>query len=532
MKPIRIVSMILVCALVSIARGSAGENGRKPNFLVILADDMGFSDAGCYGGEIETPNLNRLAANGLRFTQFYNTARCWPSRACILTGYYAQQVRMDPPKGRLPKWTRVLPHYLKPAGYRCYHSGKWHLFGAPLVGADGGFDHSYRIDDQDRHFAPEKHAENGHSLPPVAPDSGFYAPRVIADHAIGYLKEHARSHPNQPFFQYLAFTTPHFPLQALPEDIERYRDRYAEGWDIFRDRRWRRQRELGILECALSAREARTVPGWNLTPKELQNRIGPMESARAVAWNELSDPQKKFQAVKMAIHAAMVDRIDREIGRVLAQLKEMGAFEDTVIIFASDNGASAEQIIRGDGHDPFAPPGSAKSFLCLGPGWSTMANTPFRKHKSWVHEGGITTPLIVHWTNGITGRGDLRHDSGHLIDIVPTLLELAGVQPSEAWNGVPAPKLPGRSLIPQFARDGAGAHDPLFFSHEGHRALRVGDWKLVSSRGNANQWELYDLASDRSETVDLAAKQPYRVRIMAAQWRDLDVKFSQQAGRE
>lgn len=513
-------------------QGNAAETARKPNFLVILADDMGFSDAGCYGGEIETPNLDRLAASGLRFTQFYNTARCWPSRACILTGYYAQQVRMDPQNGRLPRWTRLLPHYLKPAGYRCYHSGKWHVSGAPRILVDGGFDRGFRIDDQDRHFNPQTLAENGQVLPPVVPDSGFYDARAIADHAIAYLKEHVRDHPDRPFFQYLAFTTPHFPLHALPEDLARYRDRYVDGWDIFRERRWKKQRTLGIVNCALSPREPRTVPSWNLTPQEIKQQVGPMESAYGVPWNELSDIQKKFQSVKMAIHAAMVDRIDREIGRVLDQLKAMEALDDTVIFFASDNGASAEEMIRGDGHDPLAPPGSAKSFLCLGPGWSTTANTPFRKHKSWVHEGGIATPLIVQWTRGISERGNLRRDPGHLIDIVPTVLDLAGVQPSTIWNGVTAPRLAGRSLVPQFAHDGAGAHEPLFFSHEGHRALRVGDWKLVSSRENSDTWELYNLANDRSEIIDLASKQPNRVRSMAAQWQNLDTTFRREAAAE
>src|SRR4051812_7900719 len=195
----------------------AAEPGR-PNVLLILADDMGFSDAGCYGGEIQTPNLDRLAANGLRFTQFYNTARCWPTRASLLTGYYAQQVRMDPPQGRIPQWTRVLPHYLKPLGYRCYHSGKWHLTGAPKAVRDAGFDHSYKIDDHARYFAPQAHSEDDRRLPPVTPGSGYYATTAIADHAIRCLKEHSEQHADKPFFQYLAFTSPHFPLHALPED--------------------------------------------------------------------------------------------------------------------------------------------------------------------------------------------------------------------------------------------------------------------------------------------------------------------------
>jgi arylsulfatase A-like enzyme len=526
-KSLVVIGIILLAQAGSPSR-AAGRDG-KPNFLVILADDMGFSDAGCHGGEIETPNLDRLAADGLRFTRFYNTARCWPSRAALLTGYYPQQVRMDPPEGRLPPWTRVLPHYLKPLGYRSYHSGKWHLSGAPRPVADGGFDHSYMLDDFDRSFAPKKHSEDDRPLPAVAPGGGYYMTTAIAGHAIRCLKEHARDHPDKPFFQYLAFTSPHFPLRAPPEDIARYRDRYAQGWDIVRQERWKRLRELGIIDCALSERDPRTVPDWNLSEKELTRRIGSGEVGRAVAWNDLSAEQKAFQATKMAIHAAMVDRMDREIGRVLDQIKAMNALDDTLIIFATDNGASAEQIIRGDGHDPAAPPGSAETFLCLGPGWSTAANTPFRLHKSWVHEGGIATPMIVKWTKGIAARGALRHDVGHLIDIVPTLLELAGVHASATWNGIPAPALPGRSLVPTFVRDAGVEREPLFFSHDGNRALREGDWKLVSSRQNGNLWELYDLGKDRRESVDLVARQPERVRRMETRWQEMNARFRQQS---
>ena len=295
------------------------ERPTGPNILVILADDMGFSDAGCYGGDIETPNLDRLAAGGLRFTQFYNTARCWPTRSALMTGYYAQQIHMDPARGRLPAWTRLMPHYLKPLGYRCYHSGKWHVPGAPKPVADGGFDHSYIIDDHNRFFAPQKHAEDDRPLPPVKPGSDYYLTTFIADHAIKCLKEHAQRHHAQPFFQYLAFTSPHFPLHARADDIARYRDRFLKGWDAVRNERYERQRKMGIIDCALSPREPNTVPDWNLSAEELAKRIGPGEAARAVAWKDLSEEQKQFQAAKMAVHAAMIDRMDREIGRVLSR---------------------------------------------------------------------------------------------------------------------------------------------------------------------------------------------------------------------
>jgi arylsulfatase len=302
------------------------------------------------------------------------------------------------------------------------------------------------------------------------------------------------------------------------------------GWDTVRERRLKRLREMGIVNCGLSERLPDIIPGWNLKEDALRRRVGPGEVGRAVAWEELSGEQKWFQATKMAIHAAMIDRMDREIGRVLDQLRAMGVLENTVIFFASDNGASAEQIIRGDGHDRSAPPGSAGTFLCLGPGWSTAANTPLKLHKTWVHEGGISTPLIVHWPAGIKAQGELRHDAGHVIDLVPTLLELAGGTWTEDWKGARAPPLPGRSLVPALKKDGAVKRDYLFFHHEGHRALRVGDWKLVSLRPDGDSWELYDLSSDRCERNNLAARQPDRVREMAARWNALERLFREQAG--
>ena len=500
----------------------------RPSFLVIVADDMGFSDAGCYGGEIGTPNLDKLAAGGLRFTQMYSTGRCWPSRACILTGYYAQQVRMDPPKGRLPAWTRLTPHYLKPLGYRCYHSGKWHVSGAPKPVRDGGFDRSYHLADQDRFFSPRRHWADDQPLPAVAPDSGYYATTEIADRAIGQLKEHAEKHAQRPFFQYLAFTSPHFPLHALQADIARYRGRYAKGWDAVRRERWQRMRKMGLVNCDLSPLQPGIKPGWNLPEDQLQKRIGPGEAGRAVPWADLNDKQKVFQATKMAIHAAMIDRMDREIGRVVEQVKAMGAYENTVIVFVSDNGASAEQIIRGDRHNPAAAPGSWRSYLCLGPGWSTAANTPFRLHKSWVHEGGIASPLIVHWSAGIRTGGGLRRNPGHFVDLLPTIVELAGGKVSDTWKGKPVPPLAGRSLAPALAKDESVPHEYIYFHHSGNRAIRVGDWKLVSA-GRKGPWELYDLRTDRCESKDLAARHPDKARDLAALWERCEKRFRRMA---
>ena len=493
----------------------------RPNILLVLMDDMGFSDPGCYGGEIETPNVDRLANNGVRFTQFYTTGRCWPSRSCILTGYYAPQVCMDPPirHYRAP-WQRLIPHYLGQVGYRSYHSGKWHLFNTRAPEAEGGFDRSWGYDiGQYTHFFRR--------------DDGVtrFSATAITDHALECLKEHQAAHAGAPFFHYVCYTTPHFPVQAEPRDIAKYIDRYHEGWDVMRERRWQRLRARGIVNCALSRREPEVAAPYYLAHKEQWDRqYGPGEIEYAVAWDALTDAQKRFQATKMAIHAAMVDRTDREIGRLLAQLDAMRVRDDTLVLFLSDNGASAEMMIRGEGHDPQAPPGSRATHLCIGPGWSSCSNAPFRRHKIWVHEGGVATPLVASWPNGIKARGELRHAMGHCIDFLPTFMELAGVQPEAIPRPEGAPPLPGKSLAPALLHDGAVARDHLYFHHEGNRALRVGDWKLVNeSRVNqgtpADAWALYDLARDRCEMVNLAAEKPQLCREMVALWQKAEDQY-------
>lgn len=509
-------ALIWFAALFAVPSGSWA--AQRPNVLVILADDLGFSDLGCYGGEIDTPHLDGLAERGLRFTQFYNTARCWPTRAALLTGYYAQQVRRDTVpgvpsggRGKRPQWARLLPEMLAAAGYRSYHSGKWHVDGMPL---EGGFHRSYYLQDQGRFFNPKVHYEDDRRLPPVRPESGYYATTAIADHAVRCLKEHARDHGGKPLFHYLAFTAPHFPLHALPEDVARYRERYRRGWAAVRAERWRRIQGMGIVSCALSAVEREIGPPYHF-PGALK-ALGAGEVNRPLPWGRLNAEQREFQATKMAIHAAMVHRMDGEIGRVLDQLRQMGALDDTLILFLSDNGASAEIMVRDDGHDPAADPGSAATYLCLGPGWSTTSNTPFRRHKTWVHEGGIATPLIAHWPKGIRARGELRHNLGHVIDILPTILEATGARRFSNYRGRPVPPPPGRSLLPAFARDNAVARDDLWWLHEGNRAIRVGDWKLVSTRNGP--WELYNLSTDRAETNDLAARYPDKVRELERVW--------------
>jgi arylsulfatase A-like enzyme len=332
------------------------------------------------------------------------------------------------------------------------------------------------------------------------------------------LKDHATNHAEAPFFHYLAFAAPHFPLHALPEDIALYQDAYTEGWDVGPcAKRWQKMRQLGLLDGELSRPEADLGPPYHF-PDALAI-LGPGEINKPAPWKSLTDAQKKFQADKMAIHAAMIHRMDLEIGRVFNQIKVMGQWENTLVLFLSDNGASAEIMVRDDGHDPTLPPGSAGTYLCLGPGWSTVANTPFRRHKTWTHEGGISTPLLASWPAGIAARGEIRATPGHVIDIVPTLLELAGAKPL-----ADAPPAPGKSLVPVFAKDAESLHDTIWWYHDGHKAVRQGDWKAVAPKDEP--WELYDLSNDRDESTDLAVAQAEKLRELVAAWDGLTAGFT------
>jgi arylsulfatase A-like enzyme len=494
-------------------------NAAAPNVVFILADDLGYSDLGCYGGEIETPNLDGLAKNGLRFTQFYNTARCWPTRGALMTGYYAQQIHRDAlpnlgggGQGKRQNWARLLPDYLKQRGYRSYHSGKWHIDGKVL---EGGFDRSLDVKNQGNFFTGAGNTIDDVPVKKSVDEKGYYSTIATADHAIECLKDHAINHAGKPFFHYIPFIAPHFPLHSLPEDIAKYQDRYNSGWDAMRAARFARQKSMGITQTSLSPLEREVGPPYAF-PEAIE-KLGPGEVNRPLPWQELNETQQRFQATKMAIHAAMVDRMDQEIGRILDQIRSMGAFDNTLIFFASDNGASAEIMVRNGGHDPQAPPGSAATYLCLGPGFSSACNTPHRRHKTWVHEGGISTPLIAHWPKGISSKNELRHTPAHVIDFVPTVLELVGIEKPTQWDGQPIPAAPGRSLAKAFASDTNVERESLWWLHEGNRAVRVGDWKLVAAEGDP--WELYNLASDRAEQQNLASKMPEKALELEKVWQ-------------
>ena len=500
----------------------------RPNIVFILADDMGHSDPGCYGSEIiRTPHIDALAESGLRFTNFYNTGRCWPTRTCLLSGYYPHQVLSDPVYGVdytvtkiEPATSRWFPTILTEHGYHCYHTGKWHIFRnvpehVDMTHSEVGFEHSYRTEDG-RHLRPRHLWEDGKEIPVPEEGTGYQASVAIVDHAIQYLREHKQKYDDEPFFEYIAFISPHFPLQAIQEDIDEYRDKFSIGWDEVRRLRKENRMELGFDDQPLHALEPERFAPWNLTPEELVTQIDPAETGRAVPWDSLTGTQQEFQAMKMAIHAAMITRMDREIGRFLNTLEELGYSDNTIIFFCSDNGASTEIMNRADKHTIGSDPGSADSYLCLGPGWSSAANTPFRLHKTWVHEGGIATPLVVHWPEGIKETGTFRNMPAHMIDMAPTMLELAGVDPVELNGRFEAP---GISLVPFLRRDINTGRPPVFFHHEKKKALRDGNWKITTIEEGA-PWELYDLSVDRGETSNLAEQYPEKLQELVTLWED------------
>ncbi len=540
MKRPKRFSIILCSGLLSLIWMSTGRSSRTeaPNIVFFLADDMGFSDPGCYGAEIlRTPNIDALAAGGLRFTNFYNTGRCWPTRTSLLSGFYPHQVLSDPMPGVdytastvLPVTSGWFPSILKEHGYSTYHSGKWHIVRKvpeqrQMSHREVGFDRSYRTEDG-RHLRPRHLWEDGLEIPVPEEGSAYEASVAIVDHAIKYLEEHKQNHEGEPFFEYIAFIAPHFPLQALQEDIDRYREKFLPGWDEIRRLRSENRKELGFEAHEVNPLEPERFAPWNLSPEELRTQIDSAEIGRALPWEELTEKQKEFQATKMAIHAAMVSRMDREIGRYMQALKKLGYFENTIIFFCSDNGASTEIMNRADKHTIGAPAGSADSYLCLGPGWSSAANTPFRLHKTWLHEGGIATPLVVHWPEGIRESGAFRSMPAHIIDIAPTLLELAGADPAELNGRVEAP---GISLVPFLAEDLRTERPPIFFHHERKKALREGDWKITTIE-EGGKWELYDLSVDRGETRDLADQNPEKLQELILLWEAQRNQIVEQLG--
>jgi arylsulfatase A-like enzyme len=509
--------MILLTAtalvlLMGAAPASAAEK-RPPDIVVILADDMGFSDLKCYGSEIRTPNLDRLAAGGLRFSQFYNTARCCPTRAALLTGLYSHQAgvghmvqdrgeALPGYRGRLNDRCVTIAEVLRnsPAGYRTMMTGKWHVGEQrPQWPVDRGFDRYFGLVSGGSNYwkldAGRIMALDDRRITPEETDSAadFYFTDAFTDYALKFVDEHAKDGGNRdkPFFLYLAYTAPHWPLHARPEEVDRYRGKYMTGWDELRARRHAKQVEMGLVKAE-----------WEVTPLPPNVR----------AWDALTDGQKAERDLRMAVYAAQIDRMDQNVGRVLKKLEDLGRLDNTLILFLADNGGCAEIIDQSA--VPGTPPGPADSFLSYGVGWANVSNTPFRLYKHHVHEGGIATPLIAHWPAGMTGikRGSITHQYGHVIDLMATCLDVAGAKYPETFKGRTIEKLQGASLLPILTGGRRDAERPIFWEHEGHRAVRVGKWKLVARNGRP--WELYDLDADRTEMHDLAAMEPERVKEM------------------
>jgi arylsulfatase len=511
-----VLAMVLLLAGVPVPARAAGH----PNILLILADDLGWSDLGCYGGEIETPTLDGLAKDGLRLTQFYNSARCSPSRAALLTGLHPHQAGVPNLGGHLIDRCVTLPEVLAPAGYNCFMAGKWHV-GRPGPIARGfqefyGFVEGHSVDCWNE--AALVRLPAGRPKRSYAQGT-FYATDAITDHALDFLAQ-ARRTPERPWFLYLAYNAPHFPLHAPQEDVAKYEALYAQGWDRMRERRLARQKELGLVPADF------TLTPRSVIPANTFNTKTGWADQENPAWDTLPADRRADLARRMAVFAAMVDHMDRAIGRLVVDLRETNQLDETVILFLSDNGACAEWdpfgfdstsgprnvLHRGD---DLAKVGGPGSYISYGSAWAGACNTPWRLYKHYTHEGGIATPFIAHWPAGLKRRGELDARPSYLTDVLPTCLELAGATYPAQRGGHEVLPHEGVSLIPAFRGEPAVPR-LLFFEHEGNRAVRDGPWKLVALRGKP--WELYHIEADRGERNDLAAREPGRVEELAGAW--------------
>ncbi|MFK7789249.1 MAG: arylsulfatase [Phycisphaeraceae bacterium] len=515
---------MLLALMVVLIAASADAQGKPPipNVLIIMADDLGFADLGCYGGDIRTPTLDMLAEDGLRFTQFYTAGRSANSRASLLTGYYHDQLG-----AARPNWVKTLPQLLKAADYRSYHSGKWQLdrwFQEPIGSA--GFDRSYHLADTEQHHWPGEHYLDGRRLDAAERSDGYNATKASTDYMITFLKDHQERYKDKPFFAYLAYTAPHHPLQADEDDIDDYAQQYADGWDARRARIFVKQRQMGLIDTDLAPLEPRTIaPGATRDQRRL---LGPDEVPYALRWFELTDEQQRFQTKKMRVYAAMIDRMDREIGRVISQLRRMRAYENTLIVFMSDNGASSEIVVGPRGHNLDSKAGSGDTYLSLGPGWASSSNTPFRRHKQSTYEGGIAVPMIVHWRRAVEDEGDFKTEVSHLIDFAPTILKLAGVKAEPVEKDTP--RFPGVDISPALTGEGPYPDRELFFNQSGNRALRMGDWKIVAS-ANDRAWSLHDMRDDRAEENNVGRRNPEKLLELTMRWERLHKDYQADAER-
>lgn len=507
-------TICLISALIVILSG-CNKPENRPNIILMMSDDMGYSDLGCYGGEINTPNLDHLAKNGLQFMQFYNTARCCPTRASLMTGLYPHQTGIGHMTNTPANFTQHdlgIPQYrgflnrncvtiaevLKDAGYTTLMTGKWHLGIStkdkwPL---QRGYDKYYGIiPGACNYFRPvyPRGITYGNDTITIS-DPDYYTTDAFTEYAINFIEE-ARQESNKPFFLYLAFNSPHWPLNAPDEEIQKYRGNYLDGWQELRKKRYKRMIEMGLVD-----------PEWELTPQDSRN------------WDSLPEEKKIEMDLRMAIYAASIDRMDQNIGKLVAFLEQEEILDNTIIIFLDDNGACAEGGELGGG--PAEQLGTKEGyFLSYGRAWANASNTPYREYKHWVHEGGIATPLIIHWPDGIKekDRGQRISEYGFLPDIMATCIDLAGTAYPEEYNGNKITPLVGKSLLPLIRGQRAPVHtEPIFWEHEGNKAVRLGNYKLVQywKPDIKDNWELYDLTSDRSEMHDLSASMPDRTNEM------------------
>lgn len=521
----------------------------RPNVVFILADDLGFSDPGCFGGEIKTPSIDGLAKDGLRMAQFYNGARCCPTRASLLTGLYPHQTGMGEMnqdrglpayRGEINDKCATIAEVLKGQGYHTGMVGKWHLVHLTIAGAPNakalmnfeeegpispskanwpvnrGFEeHWGTIPGVEDYYSPYGMVHN--ETPIRATGKEFYYTDFITDHSVGLIDQFSKD-KGKPFFMYVAYTAPHWPIMAPQKDIDKYKGVYDAGWDKIREARYQRQVQMGLIK-----------PEWKLSPRAFNTGMNDRDS-KVSPWADSQN--KSWEASRMAAYAAMVEKMDTGIGRIVSELKAKGMDRNTVIFFMSDNGACQENVQPGwydiptksadgrpmhIGNDAAFTPGSDKAvYQSYGPMWANASNTPFRRFKHLTEEGGISAPFIVRWPDGRLQRGAIdRNDVGHIVDIMPTILDLAGATYPSSMNGKPILPLEGKSLVPVF-RGGKIDRGDLFWEHEGNRAMRRGNWKIVAPAGEA--WKLFNLAEDRTELNDRSADQPTLKKDLIAAW--------------
>lgn len=517
MKRIRFLLAALTYVALSGCNSNTSMESTRPNIILIMADDMGFSDLGFMGSGIQTPNIDRLAEHGLLFNHFYNTGRCCPTRASLLSGQYAHNTGlgwMTVSNLGFPGYTGdmnmqsiTIAQALKPAGYTSYMTGKLHIVYDEYMKPEGpkhnwplqrGFDKFYgHLAGGGGYFNPSTLTYNNERI--EVPE-GFYLTRAVTDSTVSFIQQHLDQKKDDPFFFYVAYYAPHRPLHALQSDVAKYRGAFMDGWDSQREKRYEALIESGIIDSS-----------WSLTTRE----------EKVPEWESLEDDEKKVWDALMAAYAAQIDRMDQGIGEIISVLEKKGELENTLIIFLSDNGGCAEpQGVRlsVDQIDQVGNENPAQSYRTQ---WANVSNTPFREYKHYSHEGGIATPLIIHWPDEIQNRGEITAQVGHVIDMMPTILEVAGAEYPEEMNGHKLNPVQGRSLLPavmgrEFERE------PLFFEHHSNRAVILGDWKLVSEGNNkepyVGDWELYNLKADRTETNNLIDKFPDKAVELKELW--------------